>query len=251
MGVLSVLHETEDWLKGTAHTAGAVTEDVVCSKTSTALFGAVAFTGCGVIRGIAHAASPDSVHQESENGPPSSSSHAAPHDSAANHIQMMTSSKHRGLSDGFLDTSLKGVQIRSSSEVDPEEERIIERAEDAIASSNAADTDVRTAVETAEEAVAEGLTAAQVCLWTELVASIGAFAGIMTSWIGWKMDDSHLPEQLRVPEVGDKYPVAMMVPPPGTRVAGRLSSTADRVRMSLRTGGNGGASSSSGPGPPA
>jgi len=103
-----------------------------------------------------------------------------------------------------------------------EEEEVEEVAEEAAATAKMSEADLRQIIEKSNEAATEALSAAQVALWAEVIATMGTLAGVLASWVGWKMDDSQLPEELQVPS-GDSLPPELKQPPPE---AARMISSA-------------------------
>merc|ERR1711920_666773 len=97
-----------------------------------------------------------------------------------------------------------------------EAEEVEEEALEAEAVASMSEADLRRVLEKANEAAEEALAAAQVAVWTEAVAAVGTIAGILTTWIGWKMDESQLPPELQLPEdPGGGIPSELKRPPPG------------------------------------
>lgn len=74
-----------------------------------------------------------------------------------------------------------------------------DEGQEAASSAAAADKEIRRIIERSNKAAADALSAAQVAVWTELIAAVGTMGGIITTWIGWKMDDAQLPSDLQVP----------------------------------------------------
>eukprot|EP00928_Gymnodinium_smaydae_P039961 TRINITY_DN27181_c0_g1_i1.p1 TRINITY_DN27181_c0_g1~~TRINITY_DN27181_c0_g1_i1.p1 ORF type:complete len:216 (-),score=48.02 TRINITY_DN27181_c0_g1_i1:73-720(-) len=74
-----------------------------------------------------------------------------------------------------------------------------EMASEAESEASAVELHVREAVQEAEAAAEDALAAAQVALFTEIVGALATVAGLTASVIGWKMDDSELPPELKVP----------------------------------------------------
>merc|ERR1712137_1170630 len=71
----------------------------------------------------------------------------------------------------------------------------------------------------AMEATEDALSAAEVAISTEVIAAMGTLAGILTAWIGWKLHDSNVPDDLKVPDVGNTLPPELLRPPPDRRVS--------------------------------
>jgi len=96
-----------------------------------------------------------------------------------------------------------------------------EMAADATAQASIAEVEVRKAVQEANDAAEDALAAAQVAVWTEIIGAIGTCAGLFASFIGLKMDDSELPEDVKLPDTAKGLPQELLRPPPGTRVDSR------------------------------
>merc|ERR1712070_114498 len=140
----------------------------------------------------------------------------------------------QGSETGFLDVSINRPGQSSSSfmrevhdrekveeidnakpkDLDPEEEKTIDMAKSSESMSDKAEITVRRSMAFAEDACANSLTAAQVALWTEVIALFGGVAGILGAWFSWKQDDSEIPDELQVPDVGRAMPPVLMKPPP-------------------------------------
>merc|ERR1712176_40296 len=97
------------------------------------------------------------------------------------------------------------------------------------------------------EASENSLSAAEVAIYTEVVAALGATAGILTSWIGWRLHDSQVPAELAVPDRGEKLPPQLRRPPPDRRVSTCFRPSVQHIVSRIRTGAS---SSSAGPSAP-
>lgn len=130
-----------------------------------------------------------------------------------NHWAFLAGAGPRAQSASSLFSSSGGE--RSHETQDAEEEAL-----EAQAVASLSEAELRKIVEKSNEAAAEALSAAQVAVWTEAIAAVGTFAAVLTSWIGWKMDDSELPPELQVPPPcnvgsGPDLPAELLRPPPG------------------------------------
>merc|ERR1719440_2110527 len=126
-------------------------------------------------------------------------------------------------------------------DLSPEEEKSINMAQDAESMSDKVEISVRRSVAFAEDACAGSLTAAQVALATEVIAMFGGVAGIAGAWFAWKQDDSELPDELQVPDVGRAMPPCLMKPPPDRKIsvsfgANRSNAGASGSASGLRMG---------------
>jgi len=231
---------------------------VVCSKPAAATFGAVAVAGCGAATGSLGAggsrqASSSGLpflpfpHSRGAAGASPLPSIAAASDffsdaqllprlggssdgtKALRHVQNLGFLETQPVANdtGFLDVNVRGSSSFSAAqgrnhipvEEDPEARSALERASEAEAAADKAEVDVRVAVETAEDAAEGALSAAEVAIYTEVIAAMGTIAGICTAWIGWKMHNDQLPPELTVPDVGNKLPPELLKPPPDRRIS--------------------------------
>eukprot|EP00927_Polykrikos_kofoidii_P025694 TRINITY_DN23043_c0_g1_i1.p1 TRINITY_DN23043_c0_g1~~TRINITY_DN23043_c0_g1_i1.p1 ORF type:complete len:340 (+),score=52.42 TRINITY_DN23043_c0_g1_i1:96-1115(+) len=87
-----------------------------------------------------------------------------------------------------------------------------ELAAEALSEASIAEVNVRKAVEMAEDAAEDALAAAQVALWTEIIAAVATTAGLFASFVGFKMDDAELPEELKVPDEDGSLPTVLTRP---------------------------------------
>lgn len=132
-------------------------------------------------------------------------------------------------------TGRKGGQV-SNSFVEEEEEEVEdaeEKSEEAKAVTSLADAELRKVLEESNEAAEEALAAAEVAVITEAVAFVGCLAGVLSSWIGWKMDDSQLPPESKIPPGDPSVPPELLISPPN-----RIDTTA---RPSLKPSAKAGA----------
>eukprot|EP00747_Dinoflagellata_sp_TGD_P180977 gnl/TRDRNA2_/TRDRNA2_34324_c0_seq1.p1 gnl/TRDRNA2_/TRDRNA2_34324_c0~~gnl/TRDRNA2_/TRDRNA2_34324_c0_seq1.p1 ORF type:complete len:301 (-),score=67.57 gnl/TRDRNA2_/TRDRNA2_34324_c0_seq1:45-947(-) len=119
-----------------------------------------------------------------------------------------------------------------------------DEADEAKAESSMSEAELRKALKMSQDAAERALSAAQVAVWTEVLMAFGCIAGFLTSWAGWKMDDSQLPPEMQVPKEGEGLPPELLRPPPSrirtgngrssiyegrSSVLGRRSSTAADV----------------------
>eukprot|EP00405_Crypthecodinium_cohnii_P013747 CAMPEP_0206457896 /NCGR_PEP_ID=MMETSP0324_2-20121206/23239_1 /ASSEMBLY_ACC=CAM_ASM_000836 /TAXON_ID=2866 /ORGANISM="Crypthecodinium cohnii, Strain Seligo" /LENGTH=287 /DNA_ID=CAMNT_0053929115 /DNA_START=76 /DNA_END=939 /DNA_ORIENTATION=+ len=91
---------------------------------------------------------------------------------------------------------------------------IEEKALEAEAIAALSGSELREIVKRVNEASEEALAAAEVAVWTEVVAALGAAATILAAYVGWKMDDSQLPEEWQVPCAAIDLPPELRRPPP-------------------------------------
>jgi len=73
---------------------------------------------------------------------------------------------------------------------------------------------LRHAIKTSHTAAQKALSAARVALWTEAIAAFGTTASVLSSWVGFKMDEARLPSHLAVPRRGPELPPELVQPPP-------------------------------------
>ncbi|CAK0908671.1 unnamed protein product [Prorocentrum cordatum] len=96
-------------------------------------------------------------------------------------------------------------------------------------------------IEKSNKAAADALSAAQVAIWTEVIAVIGTLAGILTSWVGYNMDESRLPQGMRVPKVDTELPGELLRTPGGGAAQAVGATAAGAVAAASWNGGFGAA----------
>lgn len=107
-------------------------------------------------------------------------------------------------------------------------EDAMEKSEEAEAVTSLASAELRKVLEESNEASEDALAAAQVAVITEAVAFIGCLAGLVSSWIGWKMHTAQLPQESKIPS-DSGVPPELLTPPPD-----RIDTT---TRPSLKSAG--------------
>lgn len=128
-------------------------------------------------------------------------------------------------SHGFLGKVQDATTSSASSFKAGDAEEVEEEASEAESVASMSEADLRRVLEKANEAAEDALAAAQVAVWTEAVAAVGTIAGILTTWIGWKMDESQLPPELQLPEdSGGGLPAELKRPPPGTAISSLVTA---------------------------
>lgn len=107
-------------------------------------------------------------------------------------------------------------------------EDAVEKSEEAEAVTSLASAELRKVLEESNEASEDALAAAQVAVITEAVAFVGCLAGLVSSWIGWKMHTAQLPQESKIPS-DSGVPHELLTPPPD-----RIDTT---MRPSLKSAG--------------
>lgn len=95
------------------------------------------------------------------------------------------------------------------------DQEVEEAASEAKATAALSDMELRKVIERANDAAEDALSAAKVAVWTEVITAFGTVAGLISTWIAWKMDDSQLPPEMQVPDIGSSIPNELKRPPPG------------------------------------
>lgn len=215
--------------------------DLLCSKPAVGSFGVLAAAGCSIASGALsshHGSSRGKAHSLASLEtllPRGGSKHGPTHQ----HWPLLHSSgglkksRHAERSFGFFDlgdgsardTVFLDVKVGSLTSSPPgpseqeQQEEAVEQAQHATAEASTAQKHIEVTVETAVEACDTALSAAEVGLYTQVIALMGTTAGMFTSWLGWKLHDSQLPKEFKVPDAGNVLPPELLRPPPNQRVS--------------------------------
>mmetsp|Transcript_131035 Transcript_131035/g.231579 ORF Transcript_131035/g.231579 Transcript_131035/m.231579 type:complete len:236 (-) Transcript_131035:72-779(-) len=198
MGILSQLSAEWDHLHAT---------DWLCSTPVSGALGVAAYTGCSVFRGRR----PRLSDHDAMVG---SAAHGAQISKTAAKAAWHSHSAERSQAEGFLSVPSPGIATAFPRAIDIPDEDELEGALDANAEEANGEVSVAEAIEQAQAAAEDAHSAAEVAIISELVAAFGTLGAIISAWIGYKMDDSMLPEEAQVPEGDAGLPPELLRPPP-------------------------------------